>query len=188
MDASVRKIAALFKKMAANHNSFGKGWKNGALGKEAFERMKALPSVVEGAFDSPQEKAALLGRMLELMEETQTPRSCIEIRRYMQTLDPKNPKNNKALKRLEDFIDPDLSMEAYCKKYGRPLKFDPVERTEAWEAVIGEVEAECSRRLRREPHRMGYCFLYWSTKREVLARYGIEWRSPRAMNPWVLFD
>lgn len=48
MDASVRKIAALFKKMAANHTTFGKGWKNGALGKEAFERMKALPSVVEG--------------------------------------------------------------------------------------------------------------------------------------------
>ena len=35
---------------------------------------------------------------------------------------------------------------------------------------------------------MGFCHSYWSAKRAALARRGIEWRSPSAMNPRVIFD
>lgn len=188
MNSPVKKIASLFKKMVANRNSFGKVWKNIALGREAYERMKELPPTVEGEFSTPEEKAALLGRMLEQMVETQSPRLCIEIREYMRTLAPDDESNNRGLEKLRDYIDLDLPMEEYCRKYRCHLYFDPVERTEAWEAVIGDVEAACSRRLWGRPRRMGFCFMYWSVKREILARYGIEWRTPHEMNPRVIFD
>lgn len=42
--------------------------------------------------------------------------------------------------------------------------------------------------LKDEPRGMGFCFGYWSAKRAALARRGIEWRSPSAMNPRVMFD
>ena len=36
---------------------------------------------------------------------------------------------------------------------------------------------------------MGYCYLYWETKRDILKKdYGIEWRSPAVLNPRVHFD
>jgi uncharacterized glyoxalase superfamily protein PhnB len=43
--------------------------------------------------------------------------------------------------------------------------------------------------LAGEPMVMGYCFGYWSAKAAVLSdKFGIEWRSPAAMNPRVMFD
>ena len=53
---------------------------------------------------------------------------------------------------------------------------DIIEAYEAGERCFGESRG------------MGFCFSYWSMKRAVLAKYGIEWRSPRTMNPRVLFD
>lgn len=188
MNTAVRKIAALFAKMVKNHDSFGESWRNVALGREAFDRMKALPPSLKDVFDTPMQKAALLGRMLGLMSETLTPRFCIKVREYMRSLDADNPENRAALRKLEDFIDPDLPVEEYCRRYGCHLMFDPVERTPEWEETICEVEKACGRRLRRQRRRMGFCFLYWSVKREELARRGIEWRSPKEMNPRVLFD
>jgi hypothetical protein len=35
---------------------------------------------------------------------------------------------------------------------------------------------------------MGFCFAYWSARREVLEAHGIQWRSPHIMNPHVMFD
>ena len=88
----------------------------------------------------------------------------------------------------ESYIDPSISMEEWVKVAGAHLKFDPVERSERWEEVIYEVEKECDRRLKGEPRGMGFCFAYWPVKTAVLAQYGIEWHSPSAMNPRVMFD
>ena len=68
------------------------------------------------------------------------------------------------------------------------LKVDPVQATTEWEEVIYEVETEVDEQLKDEPRGMGFCHIYWSTKRAALARRGIEWRSPSAMNPRVMFD
>ena len=51
-----------------------------------------------------------------------------------------------------------------------------------------EVEKECFRRLKGTHRGMGFCFGYWAVKRAVLAKYGIEWKSPQFMNPRVMFD
>ena len=71
---------------------------------------------------------------------------------------------------------------------GGMLKVDPVQATPEWEKVIYDVEREVDEQLKDEPRGMGFCFSYWSAKRAALARRGIEWRSPSAMNPRVMFD
>ena len=71
---------------------------------------------------------------------------------------------------------------------GGMLKVDPVQATPEWEKVIYEVEKEVDEELKDEARGMGFCHSYWSAKRAALARRGIEWRSPSAMNPRVMFD
>lgn len=69
------------------------------------------------------------------------------------------------------------------------LRTDPVEYSWEWEKIYYDVEAELDRRLANVPRQMGFCFQYWSMKRELLMeKYGIDWRSPSQMNPRVMFD
>ena len=69
------------------------------------------------------------------------------------------------------------------------LKRDPVEWSSAYEKVIDEVERLVDEELEDHPRGMGFCFAYWSAKKHILLdRFGIEWRSPSAMNPGVIFD
>lgn len=185
---SILSLEGIFKQMVVNYNTFGAVWKNIGLAREAFEILKSLPDVVEGEFDTPAEKASILSDMLEQIEETIAPRLCIEIREYMQSLSADDSNNIEMLEQLRDFIDIKFPMEEYCRKYHKMLKFDPVERTKEWEDVICAVETECAEILKDEPQGMGFCFSYWSTKKAVLAKYGIVWRSPSAMNPRVMFD
>lgn len=71
---------------------------------------------------------------------------------------------------------------------GGMLKTDPVQLSPAWEEIIYDVECELEAALKDEPRGMGFCFAYWSAKKAALARRGILWRSPAAMNPRVMFD
>ena len=71
---------------------------------------------------------------------------------------------------------------------GHVLKSDPVEWTEAYEAVIDEVDREAYENLKDSPRGMGFCFGYWAEKRNALERRGIEWDSPSVLNPRVMFD
>lgn len=69
------------------------------------------------------------------------------------------------------------------------LKSDPVEKTKKYKSIEKEMEEKVMNRLKDVPKGMGWCHLYWSTKREILWNdYGIEWRSPSQMNPRVMFD
>lgn len=93
--------------------------------------------------------------------------------------------------RLDMYVRPNTRMdrmEWYVENTGASLKFDPIEMTPLWEEMVYEVEAECERRLEGQRRGMGYCYNYWSCKKEVLAERGIEWHSPKDMNPRVHFD
>lgn len=69
------------------------------------------------------------------------------------------------------------------------LRTDPVEYTWEWEKIYYDVEDELDRRLANVPRQMGFCFQYWSMRRELLMeKYGIDWHSPSQMNPRVMFD
>lgn len=188
MNHSVNKLASIFKEMVKNRQTMGCQWKNIALGKEAFGIMKQLPDTLPGEYDSPEKKAELLSQMLDQMEETESARFCIEVREYIASLSPQDEHNFAELQKLRDYTDPSMPMEEYCKRYRRLLKFDPVERTAEYEAVLPEVEAEVSKELKGAPRGMGFCFGYWAAKRSALAERGIEWHSPAAMNPCVMFD
>ena len=184
----IEKLSELFKAMVNNYNTFGDIWKNIELGKQAFAIMKSLPPILEGEFDTLVDKADLLSQMLDQMNEISTPRFCIEVREYMHLLNPDDEENIKTLVMLNDYINPTLTMEEYCIKYKKHLKFDPVERSQEWGEVIYLVEKECDEILKDEPRGMGFCFMYWSAMEKVLAKYGINWKSPAVMNPGVLFD
>ena len=68
------------------------------------------------------------------------------------------------------------------------LKHDPVEDTPAFQAIKDELETKIIAKI-GENSGMGYCYLYWETKRDILKKdYGIEWRSPAVLNPRVHFD
>lgn len=69
------------------------------------------------------------------------------------------------------------------------LRKDPVEYTYEWENIYYDMEAKLEERFANAPRQMGFCFLYWNAKRELLnEEYGIKWRSPSQMNPNVMFD
>lgn len=68
------------------------------------------------------------------------------------------------------------------------LKHDPIEDTPAFQAIAQELEEKILAKIGGN-RGMGYCHLYWATKREILQKdYGIEWRSPAVLNPRVRFD
>lgn len=201
--------------MVENDNNFGAGWRNIPLGREAFKLMKEdLPLRVKGEL-TPYTRIILLNNMLSCMPERDCARFFKEVRDYQAGMFPlvsaedaeedmdidgyegaaeeyvhEYTKDDlkKAAKRTEDYLNPKISMEEWCKTYNVMLKFDPVERSEEWEKCIYEVEAECDKRLKNERKGMGFCFSYWSTKKAVLAEFGIEWDSPAVMNPRVMFD
>lgn len=69
------------------------------------------------------------------------------------------------------------------------LNVDPVEYTREWEEIYYEVERRLEERFANAPRHMGFCFRFWSAKKELLKEeYGIDWRTPSQMNPRVMFD
>ncbi len=97
-----------------------------------------------------------------------------------------NPDLQKA---VAAFFSPEELMKILLNPQISHLRKDPVEYTYEWEDIYYDVEAKLEERFANAPRQMGFCFLYWSAKRELLAdEYGIKWRSPSQMNPHVIFD
>ena len=167
MDKIIMKLGTIFRKMVRNYNSMGDSWKNIELGREAFGLMLSLPDTYPGEYETSADKANLLNQMLDHMVDSA---------------------NDKALRMLRDYIDTSVTMEDFCKRYRRHLKFDPVERSEEYERAISEVERKIAKGLKGIPRGMGFCFAYWTAKKAELAKRAIEWNSPAYMNPGVMFD
>jgi hypothetical protein len=74
----------------------------------------------------------------------------------------------------------------YPQRNGR--KYDPVEDTEVYKKVIEKIEKELDERMKDKPQGMGSCHIYWELKKELLADAGIEWKSPKECNPYIMFD
>lgn len=215
MKNDISKLTSIFSQMVDNSNTFGNGWKNLKLGPEAFEEMTGnLPLRVKGEL-TPYTRIVLLNNMLECMPERDCQRFILKVREYQESMFPLISKDDiaedmdidgfegdpadyehvfteKDLKELKqktlDYLNPDITMEEWCDKYDCYLKFDEVERSAKWEKEIYDVEKAVARKMKDVHFRMGYCFEYWSTKKAVLARHGIQWRSPSSMNPTVMFD
>lgn len=168
-------------------------FRNYPLAQETMALIEGL-----GEAEEPLGKAYACNAVVEQLSEYDTPRFVLRLlRRELQWLEESEEKSDwltpdhvrGEIARLEDYIDIDgMSMEDFCARHGRHLRFDPVERTPRWEEIYFEVEKKCDSKLKAEPRGMGFCFGYWAVKRGILASYGIDWKSPQAMNPRVMFD
>lgn len=68
------------------------------------------------------------------------------------------------------------------------LRYDPVEDTEGFVKVMGDIQKELNEFSESIPSGMGSCHAYWNFKKKLLAKHGIDWKSPKECNPYVMFD
>lgn len=204
-EKTVKRILTLIKRMRKNaKEDWHPVWKNIPLAREMYELLnKSFP--IEGQhIDATGIMACCDAIFLEdLLNTRDVPRLCLEFLQLRklamkaQTADDEPidsshvlgvPEADRIQNELDFYIDPTVTMEWWVDYVNAHLLFDPVERTPQWEEIIYKVEKECDRRLKEESRCMGFCFEYWSVKRAVLAKYGIDWSSPSTMNPGVMFD
>ena len=198
----------LIDRMSRN-NEDGNIWRNIPLVREFIHELKDV-APFRSEIINPAYKAHWIACMLEndYIDKRETPRlfqsMCELYRLYRDFEDPSDfddylqehfDKNyfRQVDKWIYSFamivLDPQWEHALQCwNGLGGMLKVDPVQATPEWENVIYDVEKEVDEELEDEPRGMGFCHSYWSAKRAALARRGIEWRSPSAMNPRVMFD
>ena len=69
------------------------------------------------------------------------------------------------------------------------MKTDPVEQTPEYLAIEEKLEREIKLRLLSVKRTRGYCHRYWEVKKKILKKhYGIDWKSPKELNPHIKFD
>ncbi|MCR4800618.1 MAG: hypothetical protein K5860_08940 [Bacteroidales bacterium] len=171
-------------------------FRNIPLAKEGFCLVKQL----ESSEETPMGRAMACNAIYEELSEHNVPRFALELLRYeLAQLELSDEEKKEGplskdfvryeIQRLEDFIDIEhVSMDEFMEKYHRHLKFSSVERTPIWEEIYYDVEVECDKELGDIPRGMGFCYGYWHTLQNVLAKRGIEWQSPKELNPRVMFD
>ncbi|MGB5636858.1 MAG: hypothetical protein WBM44_28925 [Waterburya sp.] len=66
---------------------------------------------------------------------------------------------------------------------------DPIENDPQFKEILAQADAEAEKNVKDHPRSMGFCHLFWSTKKDILRyKYGIDWKSPAEMNPDIRFD
>lgn len=69
------------------------------------------------------------------------------------------------------------------------LLVDPIESNPQFQPMLAEAERLAEKELAGRERGTGFCHLFWSTKRRILAeRFQITWFSPGEMNPDCRFD
>lgn len=197
----IRQSVDRIQQMVSNSQEM-RTWKNYPLAQETLHLLETLPP--RSTHHNPYDIVFLLDMVYQHISPYDTPRFAIEIRKKIRELLPlvtsedleeyDHPlsleENERELQKLTEYIDTEnISMEDWQKRYGVHLKSDPLERQPEWEELYYEVEKEVESAIPEDfPRGMGFCHMYWHTKQNVLARKGIQWRSPSEMNPRVLFD
>ena len=192
-----------------NNNKEGNLWKNIPLMREFIHELKDI-APFRSKIINPAYKAHFIATMLEndYIDKRETPRlfqSLCELYRLYRDYEKPSDYDDYLQENFDKYYfrqvdrwiyklamivsDPQWEHALHCwDGLGGMLKVDPVQATPQWEEVIFEVEKELDEHLKDEPRGMGFCHRYWGAKRAALARRGIEWRSPTAMNPRVMFD
>lgn len=194
MKKELKEMLRLCKAIAKNDASHTDQWKNLELVPEAYDKLVALPLDFDEEVNAAN-RVDLIGHLADCISELDIPRFSLKMREYQLSIydqaegcETSRQDIEKDIERLKDYLNPLISVNAWCRKYNRHLKFDNVERSPEWEEVIYLVEKEVAEELKGEPRGMGFCYAYWSAKRAALARHGIEWASPHITNPGVIFD
>lgn len=70
----------------------------------------------------------------------------------------------------------------------RHYKYDPIEDTPEYKAIEKELHAKILERMGGEMNR-GHAYMYPRLKQEILKKeYGMDWKSPQALNPKIRFN
>ena len=162
-------------------------WRNIPLANEAIILMKKRGISVENEVYKEFCEMVVYEPMLD---DTEAPRLMLSFIEYYHTLAGSSEQWEDKERKLKKMTDPNTSYKEICDLIleDHSLLYDPVQMTEKYEKVIYDVEKECNRLLKHEPHKMGFCHLYWSEKKKILAKHGIIWLSPSEMNPKVIID
>lgn len=95
---------------------------------------------------------------------------------------------------IEAILQPDLGADDYTiivrEAYDTvgDMVIDPVEYTQGYLDIRAELEEKIDDALDHQRGYYDYCLDYWMAKRLILrADYGIQWKSPAALNPNVEF-
>jgi hypothetical protein len=68
-------------------------------------------------------------------------------------------------------------------------KRDPIEDALKFKEILAQADEAAEEELEDEPHGLGFCHVFWATKKRILkTKYGIDWKSPAEMNPNVDFE
>ena len=71
------------------------------------------------------------------------------------------------------------------------MKRDPIEDDPKFKTIIESVNEQVERELIEMgiKDQWGSCFTYWDIKKRILLSvHGIDWKTPRELNPRVVFD
>ncbi len=183
--------------MEANGENLDLKWRNIRLLKECCEIVRQYPDELEDCYSTVLEKAMFLIFVLEYTEEGDCARLCIETRRLIDEIFTAADKadrikydsiwknNNVLLRKREQYIDEELTMQEYCKINRIESYFDPVMRTEKWEEIAYDVYREVYDNL-GDPEQYGenYYGLTLFEMKKVMKKYGIEWKDYVDMNPF----
>ena len=180
------RLQKIKKEMLRNADE-GDTWKNIPLAKDAMHIIKDKMNGID-----IQTAKDFFKDMFDAhaIDDTNTPRLYLSFLDYYHWLWQSTSYDDNRTYHLLHAVDPDISGEEFLERYSsyRSLKYDPIQNTPEWEEIIYEVEKELDEQFRDVDRFMGFCHQYWSAKRAALAKRGIEWRSPQAMNPRVRFD
>lgn len=185
------------------NNSIGNAmWKNYPLAHKVLALLDEIPH--RGNEYTPYDKILILDATYDSILPGNTPRFAIELLERILSLlaqcltedwqEDENPIDAEyvqgELDEWRDYIDiENITPEQWNMKYSHFLKFDPIERTPAWEENYYEVEQAVDTAIGNDCVRgMGFCFEYWRVKQEVLMQRGVEWHTPAQLNPRVRFD
>ncbi len=166
---------------------------------ETLEDKIAVLDYLAGCYDSlcrPAVSAKLYGQLLSchVALSAQRPydeeaRNAFEYALYM-AVKTRNRYRSDSCEDLLELVSASLPRARIAAKVEEALqacrwqlKHDPVEATEAYLAMIDEVEALV------DAHKtMDFCLEAWSLKAMFLAERGISWKSPAQLNPGTMFD
>ena len=154
------------------------GWLSG-FGHKVNYLYSAVGKMLDCVFDHPRLKVKLLQLQLAVLRDIEA--------QSMHELGITQDVENELRFYQRNIEFADKGQLDQIRESGH-LKSDPVEWTARWEEVIDEADKIAYSNLTDMPRGMGFCHAFWSERSAALAQFGIDWKSPRRMNPRVLFD
>lgn len=180
-------------------------WKNIPLAREIMHLVKDCTPFRDEEID-PSVRMLIVSTLADddLLSPKDTPRLFLSFYQYFEICNELKTDQdavqrglkqfaNKLYKNLFEFtwtVDPGMTEDLYLRLFAKKgsLRFDFAQLLPEWEKEIYDIESETAKKLGKTQRYRGFCHSYWSAKTEVAEKHGINWRSPRVMNPKVRFD